>query len=105
MFSTTPCSRKKGKRREVRREKRKEAMREKPGMGRNIPQLDVAGAVSAKTGETPGKTTSPELALCLQTTYTCNFLPNCLKASIITKIKRPLRALSLTTITNKSIIA
>ena len=34
MFSTTPCSRKKGKRREVRRGKRKEAMRDKPGMGK-----------------------------------------------------------------------
>ena len=55
---------------------------------RNFPQLDVVGAVRAKTGETPRQNrTSPELALPLQT-YTCNFLPNCFKASIITKIKR-----------------
>lgn len=69
MFSTTPCSRKKGKTREVRRGKRKEAIREKPGMGRNIPQLDVVGAVSAKTGETPGKT-EPVLNL----RYACRLL-------------------------------
>ena len=38
-------------------------------MGRNIPQLDVVGAVSAKTGETPGKT-EPVLNL----RYACRLL-------------------------------
>lgn len=57
--------------------------------GKNIPQLDMVRAVSAKTGEKPRqKRTSSDLALYLQATYTCNFLPNCFKASIITKIKR-----------------
>ena len=65
-------------------------MKDKPtDGGENIPQLDMVGAVSAKTGEKPRQNrTSPDLALYLQTTYTCNFLPNCFKASIITKIKR-----------------